>query len=548
MVSIVWTKAKKVFTRTGQMYVRSWDVPSDKLEGFKEFWSKNKIKLSLQGFSVKIDLNGTWVLNEWQRKLSDFSDIGTESDRTERKFIIPEKSSLIIEEISDKSGLRNWQPNLAATLVASIKKHGAAIDGSETGSGKTYTAIGVARQLGYKVGVVCPKAVITSWTRVIENHFRLTPAFVINYESLRTGKYKHIATWERTSKKSKAKKFVWKISDPEKTLIIYDESHKLKDGKTLNSKCALAAKKQGYKILCCSATSAINPIELKTVGNILGLHDGTSKGFEQFLLEHGCEHGRFGWEFTGSKNVLQKLNFDIFKERGVRIRKDDIPGFPECETIAEAYDMDELSKSEINRIMSDMENEIQNFNKSVKSDKEKAMNALVTQLRARQRCELIKVPLIIDQVEESIENGMSVVVIVNFTETINALEARLKTNCIIWGQDTKNRQANIDKFQRDESRIILVNIMAGGTGLSLHDTNGKYPRISLISPPPSAVNLKQALGRIHRDGAKSKAIQKILFVAGTSEEEICQKMKLKLDNMDLINDGDLSPSPIFRKL
>jgi len=413
-------------------------------------------------------------------------------------------------------------------------------------SGKTYVAVGVARELGLRVGVVCPKAVITSWKRVIENHFGMPVEFVINYEGLRTGKYKKIATWEKTSKKSTIEKFVWKIKDPQNVLIIFDESHKLKDGKTQNSEMAVSAHNAGFKILCCSATSAINPIELKTVGKILGLHKGTSKAFNEFLLEHDCEQGRFGWQFNGSKNALKKLNFDLFKERGARIKKTDIPDFPDCDIIAESYDMDEKSKAEINQIFFEMGAELRVLAQTLKSDREKQTNALTAQLRARQQCELLKVPLFVDMAEEAIADGMSVVIIVNFTDTIKALSDKLNTKCMIWGGDTENRQKHIDDFQADKSRIILVNISAGGAGLSLHDLNGQYPRIALISPGPSAVGLKQALGRVWRAEAKTKAMQKIIFVAGTQEEQICEKMKTKLNNMDLINDGDLSTESIFK--
>jgi len=83
--------------------------------------------------------------------------------------------------------------------------------------------------------------------------------------------------------------------------------------------------------------------------------------------------------------------------------------------------------------------------------------------------------------------------------------------------------------------------------LSLHDLNGNYPRISLISPTPSAIDLKQCLGRVWREGAKTKSIQRIVFVANTVEEEVCDKLRTKLENLDLINDGDLSPTPIFEE-
>ena len=69
--------------------------------------------------------------------------------------------------------------------------------------------------------------------------------------------------------------------------------------------------------------------------------------------------------------------------------------------------------------------------------------------------------------------------------------------------------------------------------------------MAIISPSYSVVTFKQCLGRVWRDGALSKSIQKIVFVAGTSEEAVCNKLQAKLNNLDAINDNDLSPTPIF---
>ena len=102
------------------------------------------------------------------------------------------------------------------------------------------------------------------------------------------------------------------------------------------------------------------------------------------------------------------------------------------------------------------------------------------------------------------------------------------------------RQKNIDDFQSDKERIILVNVAAGGAGVSLHDLNGNYPRLSIISPSYSAVLMRQSTGRVWRDGAKTKSLQKIVFVNGTVEEKVCEIVNQKLNNLDLLNDGDLS--------
>ena len=54
--------------------------------------------------------------------------------------------------------------------------------------------------------------------------------------------------------------------------------------------------------------------------------------------------------------------------------------------------------------------------------------------------------------EEAMENGMSIVLFMNFKDSIDALAERLKTKCIIDGRNKpKERQANIDAFQNDKN-------------------------------------------------------------------------------------------------
>jgi superfamily II DNA or RNA helicase len=533
---INWSETNKVQTKYGSKWMRYWVIPKDYLEGFFVFWNNSKIKLKAQGYSISKNKLGQWTLNEWQTNKADFrEDFG--KDNKVEPLIIQKESTLAPYTVKNVKGLKEFQIPSVAKLCAAILKNKAALDGSDTGAGKTYTAVGVARELGMGIAVVCPKAVIYSWNKVIKDHFGMKPEFVLNYESVKTGKYKDIGVWKSVSKISTREFFQWNI--PKNTLIIFDESHRLKGHGTQNSEIAIAAKKQGYKILCCSATNAINPIELKCVGLITGLYK-TGKWLA-FLREHGCEQGRFGWEFSGDKDVLKKLHADLFLDRGVRVRRDDIKGFPDSEVIAEAYNIDEKSQKELKEVYEEMEKELKYLQAQCKNTKEYQINSMVIMLRARQQSELIKVPLFVEMVEDALEDGMSVVIFVNFSETVRALSKRLNTNCVVWGENKGNeRDVHIADFQADKKRVIIVNIKAGGAGLSLHDLNGNYPRISLISPTPSAVDLRQALGRVWRDGGKTKSLQKIIFAANTVEEEVCEKVKLKLSALDTINDGDVS--------
>ena len=173
-------------------------------------------------------------------------------------------------------------------------------------------------------------------------------------------------------------------------------------------------------------------------------------------------------------------------------------------------------------------------------------NILFKLLRSQQKIELLKIPLFIQLTNDFIENNYSVVIFVNFTQTLESLSDQLYTDCVIYGQQTAEvRQINIEKFMENKSKIIICNIKAGGVGISLHDKYGNYPRVSLISPTWSSIDLQQALGRIHRAGGKSKSLQRILYVANTVEEKIADKLQNKLKEINTLNNGDLDLTNII---
>ena len=533
-LDVKWSEPYEMESKSGiPLWTRHWLIPVNYRNEFFIYWKGNSFKLKDKGYGVK-KVDNDWFLTETHTTKEQFSKKKTVDTVKQDEPLKP-------YDVQNTSGLRPWQVTAVSKLCASIKKWGCAIDGSDVGVGKTYNACGTARELDMDIVVVCPKAVMESWKRVIKNHFKINHRLigVINYEMLRMGKKDSMIASYVKKRDTRRNEFVWKI--PKSTLIIWDESQKLKGANTKNSETCLAALKQGYKMLFCSATNATNPLELKTVGMAIKLFEN-SKQYYTWLYAHGVSKGRFGLQFNNDKEVLKKLHNDIFINRGVRLTRDTIPNFPESQIDAECYNMEEDAQKKINSIYAEMEAELAKLQKKIKKESKENTSELTAILRARQKIELVKVPLFIEMIEEALENGMSVVVFCNFTETIDALSERLNTKCIVNGEAkyAKARQQNIDDFQADKERVILVNIQAGGAGLSLHDLNGKHPRMSIISPSYSAVLMRQSTGRVWRDSAKSKSIQKIVFVANTVEEKVCESVKRKLDNMDLLNDGDLN--------
>jgi hypothetical protein len=404
--------------------------------------------------------------------------------------------------------------------------NGAALDASDTGVGKTFTALGVAKAMGVNPLIVCPKSVISAWKSTAEM-LDVKPLDVLNIEKLKTGKTPYLKKVSKT-------KWVWTV--PRGTLLIYDEVQSASGYKSQNGKVLGLCKGYGVKVLMLSATAADSPLKMRAIGFLLGLHQW--RDHYSWCQKHGCYVNSWGGlDFVQGPQRLEymkDIHKKIFPRKGVRVRIEDLDVFPFNAVFAEAYDLDERSTDEINKIYEEMDQDILNPDSDVLP--------ITELLRARQKTELLKVPLMVEMTEDLLDEGKSVVIFVNFRETLEKIVENFVSQpvAIIAGEQTQDfRDENIQMFQENKARVCVAMIQAGGVGVSLHDLTGDYPRVSLISPGYHAVHIKQALGRIHRAGGKTKCIQRIIFAANTVEEKACKAVKRKLDNVSMLNDGDL---------
>lgn len=455
------------------------------------------------------------------------------------------ESKEIISETLWKEKLLPYQIPHAENLIYTLQAHGRALDLSQTGTGKSYVACAIAKQLNLKPFIVCPKSLVTMWPKVLDT-FGLKSYGITNYELLQQEKFlvKGIPkkcpyieckeTWDqdiiendyqskRKDSESKFYTFVWKDL-PKDILFIFDEAHRCKNPRTYNGILLHSLAETESKILLLSATLADKPdtfvlptYVLKLVKNVRDAKDWIN---------------RLGKEY---ENVMSGVHDIIFPEYASRMRSRDVKDlFPDNKVVADCYEM-ENSK--------EIEEQYQIIEEAVKSlgAKEEASDcALAKILYARMKIEQLKIPTFVKMTKENLDNGCSVAIFVNFTETLKTLKQELGCSCVIFGkQTTAERDRSIRLFNEDKERIIICNIRSGGVGISLHDTKADYPRISLISPSWSAQDILQVLGRIHRANGKTPVVQKILFCQGTVEERISESMKEKIVNIAQLNDGDL---------
>ena len=435
----------------------------------------------------------------------------------------------------------------AVSLLNSLYINGVACDQSETGTGKTYVAAWLAKNLNSPVVIVCPKVVIPSWTKVL-SYFGIKAHCLINYEKLMRGNTEHLNF--KDGKDNGPSDYV--INFPKNSLVILDEVHKCKSATSKNSDFLIKLKMDGYKSLLLSATSATNPLEMKAFGFATTLHNLVS--YRQFITSSGAYAGRYGGfqiDLQSQRTIEAMSNihntlFNLYKVSSRMTRKMFDKIFPDNHVMADCFDMG-TNTDKINRVYLQMEAEMAALEESSINYSQHHF-AIMT--KARRMAELLKVPTMVEMIEDWYDEGISPVVFVNFTDTVEAIEKQLAKNSkfdgkiarIVGGQSDKVRQNDIELFQSDVKRIMIANLAAGNAGVSLHDLIGNHPRGSIISPSYSAINLLQALGRIHRAEGKTTCIQKVMFAAGTIEVEACKRVQCKLNNLECLNDGDLTYS------
>ena len=103
---------------------------------------------------------------------------------------------------------------------------------------------------------------------------------------------------------------------------------------------------------------------------------------------------------------------------------------------------------------------------------------------------------------------------------------------IIGGQSDNDRQDQIDKFQRGESKLMIAGIRAGNVGINL--TRAKYVIFAELDWSP-AIH-RQAEDRLHRIGQKNTVFAYYLIGNGTLDDHVASILVDKSYEIDSIMD------------
>jgi hypothetical protein len=454
------------------------------------------------------------------------------------------------------------------------------LDGSDTGAGKTYVAMSECKDLKLRPFIICPKSVIPVWIEVAK-YFDVQYFGISNYEMLKNCRYytenyestkcpymdvefvdeikekpnktdntitnyaKNISKIntkkeEKEDNKKKIPKYTFYL--PDDVIVIFDEAHRCKNMSSITNKLLIGLSKCKNKIMILSATITDKIECFKPFGIFFGFYN-ESKQFNLWINNKKKQNIEKYKNNQLSDDLIQLdiIHNAIYPQYGSRIKISELGDlFPQNTITANCYYLE--NHNEVEKIYSEINSALEQLKK-----KESYAQQLAELIYARMKIEMLKVPLFIDLTLEGLENGYSVVIFVNYVDTLNYICYNLKDvieeyggiAVIMGGQSIDERHNNIQAFQNNSKKLMIAMIQAGGVGVSLHDIHGNHPRMSIISPPWAGDVMRQCLGRIHRANAKTPTLQKIVYVAKTYEEEMCKIIKQKLLTIDAINDGDL---------
>lgn len=396
----------------------------------------------------------------------------------------------------------------ALALAKSIGECGAALDVSDTGTGKSLTALATASVLDKQAFVICPLSVGPGWAAKADDYDPSLFLGWINYE--------------------KARKPGWLATTslvPESTLIVFDEAHRVKGKATQQAELVHALKQAGFDILFLSATPFTNPLETRALTYAHGL--ATWSGWWRELPRFGCRRATHlrgnPWVWTPAHP--ERIMFELRKWFGkslVHTGWRDVKGFGDLRFVPELVELSSTKRAQLNRARAELD-----------------WDNPGAHVKERVLIEAVRAEAMAEQARDLVEQGHWVLAFFNFLDPMDVFIK--KTDCarVIRGVTPSDERESYLRDWRRNGGILAAQSATMCEGVDCHDTDGDKPRVSLVSLPWSATIYRQIMGRTHRAGQKSPAIFKPFFVKDTPEQtRLLPTLTKKMENLATLRDAD----------
>jgi len=454
-------------------------------------------------------------------------------------IVLPEKklNRVIDYSVYDKRPPMEHQKVAIEKLLANNKF----ILADDMGLGKSTSAVIASLESGAKkILIVCPASLKINWKREIENYTdrrvfivegrkwgSTFDYYIINYDII-----KNYHTTENSEDSEDYKLLVNEKFD----LAIVDEAHYISNTTANRTRLLNDVLDTIPKVWLLTGT----PMTSRPINyfNLLKIVDSPLTLNWQSYVKRYCKGFRFKvgnrkvWSTSGASNL------DELRERTknvvLRRLKTDILDLPE-KIVTPIF-------LELNSKMYD--EELDDF---IRISKDKAEDETLTitlnrLMKVRQLISYEKIPYTCELIDKCVEQGKKVIVLTNFTMTLDMLHEKYKKNSVVLdGRMNKERkQDSVDKFQNDDKiKVFIGNIKAAGVGITL--TAGEVVIMNDLSFVPA--DHSQGEDRAYRYGQKNSVLVYYPVFENTIEKTIYNILQKKKNIIDqVMGDGEYSES------
>ena len=467
-------------------------------------------------------------------RTGSFSDRGTGGPRgikTARAEFMPQGIDTSIVPASIRGLLRPMQVEDSAMAIQAMTKHGGFLNASGTGSGKSWSTMATAKYWtdnNHKVLIVTPNEAInpdyetgqyTGAFRSAGKAMNINPVLNGGTKPMKPGEI-HITTYHRFHD--------LESQVDENTIIMWDESHLLKNQASNRSQTGDRMNQKAKAVLYATATPADKPVHIahlfraKVFGNRSPEKTYRELGLAPFDEKQDDGTLRQSWRIDpdiGPIEVYRRLNglFNQMTKEGLMVKRDlDMTGM----TIYLKH-LDLPQKA--NDVLTHIEMEASN-GMGVHSLQGLAKGRLLMDLRRQQ--EPFKVPYLTELIKHELKDtGRQVVVytgrvnpsavirggeqIFSSSGTPKLIKQQLETHFPakigeLHGGSDNPPAVSMRNFQDGHTNTLIATMERGGIGIDLDDQHGDKPRTMIILTAPFAGDRNaQMLGRIWRDSTRT---------------------------------------------
>lgn len=410
----------------------------------------------------------------------------------------------------------------AATFLLEKKK---AILGDDMGLGKSFSSIIALNSIKGKRLIVCPSSLKLNWKKeiqmvsndpihIISNQAWIKPArnswVIINYDIL----HNHLEDIKKAN-------FL---------AVAFDEAHYVKNvnnhGKpgTKRAKYFMRIANQMEYVFLLTGTPISN--KTKDIFNLLkAIKHPVSKDFKVFSNRF-CDPQFNGFGYTYNGSTHQEELHDELKGHLLRRLKDDVLDLPKK---MRSFIPVEIHLQSYNQKVDDYMTKRSQING--RHEHLVYLNAL-RHLLAKEKITHTK-----HLVQDLLDQNKPTVVFTAYTAVVEALcEAFPEAVTVIGDNSEEERQQAVNDFQNGKTNLIVCNLIAGGTGITL--TRAKNLIIQDFDWTPSTSS--QAEDRIYRIGQNENVNIYYVYAEGTIDEKMALLLEDKLLNINkIIDDSDV---------